>query len=723
MRPDTKEDLKQGFAEARKLQKAGKDEEALSAYGKLIATNPKIPEVHFQVARLFIKNDRPDRAIKHATVATVLRPRIPDVWRLRADVVRTLSDPEEAKKFQDDIGRVKDLDKRLVAELKTGVDLPKKSRPDLGSMPPAKMLSLAELLNSKKWQEAEKLARSLLSIYPDVGALHDVLGVAMSATRRNQEAEQSFQTAIQLDRGLSEPHVHYGRHLLTIDKPELALRHANAALRLSPGQPDALLLRGMIMKKLGRDDYATNDFERALSLHPKNLDAAYALASIYHERKDYVAAEEVIEDILESREAETRFLALGVPLKVELGKPQAALELLKRTRVENDEEKGFIQARIAEIEQTLGNFDAANEAFQRSIQLAPRRGETYRVYLTSKKIELDDPIVSEMMSLWQDDTMNDFSRANLGFALGKVMEDNKSYNRVFEFLHPANAMIASTDPYDMDRRKELQDKIHASLDSVDWSNVTLESESSFAPIFVTGMPRSGTTLVEQIISSHSRVSGGGELAFGVRQALEAIKRNEGPFRPLSDIHKSELEELANKYQAYVGKIAEPNDHTTDKSIQVYEYVGILKMAMPRARFVIVRRDPRDNLLSIYKNIFPAGGHMYSYNLKACAHYYKLFENAVNFWRERTPDWFYEIQYEDLVANPEEETRKLIDAVGLEWEDQCLEFHKNDRRVRTLSVYQVRQPMYKSSTKAWERYRDDLTELFDALGPEYMDAAE
>ena len=101
----------------------------------------------------------------------------------------------------------------------------------------------------------------------------------------------------------------------------------------------------------------------------------------------------------------------------------------------------------------------------------------------------------------------------------------------------------------------------------------------------------------------------------------------------------------------------------------------------------------------------------------------MFESSVDFWRERTPDWFYEVQYGDLVANPEEETRKLIDAVGLDWEDQCLEFHKNDRRVRTLSVYQVRQPMYKSSTKAWERYRDDLGELFEALGPEYMDAAE
>jgi hypothetical protein len=143
-------------------------------------------------------------------------------------------------------------------------------------------------------------------------------------------------------------------------------------------------------------------------------------------------------------------------------------------------------------------------------------------------------------------------------------------------------------------------------------------------------------------------------------------------------------------------------------------MGIIKAALPNAKFVVVRRDPRDNLLSIYKNQFVEGTHRYAYDLGDLGAYYKTFVDMIDFWHKTSPGLFYEIQYEDLIADPETQARALIDACGLEWEDDCMNFHQNKREVKTLSVYQVRQPIYSSSVKAWQRYETELQPLFEAL---------
>ena len=138
------------------------------------------------------------------------------------------------------------------------------------------------------------------------------------------------------------------------------------------------------------------------------------------------------------------------------------------------------------------------------------------------------------------------------------------------------------------------------------------------------------------------------------------------------------------------------------------------LALPNSRIIVVRRDPRDTLLSIYKNRFPEGTHLYAYDLRDLANYYATFVEMVEFWRSETPDWFTEVEYETLVANPEAESRRLIAAAGLDWEDACLNFHENKRKVDTLSVYQVRQPISGGSVKAWQRYEKELAPMIEVL---------
>src|SRR5690606_18247052 len=235
----------------------------------------------------------------------------------------------------------------------------------------------------------------------------------------------------------------------------------------------------------------------------------------------------------------------------------------------------------------------------------------------------------------------------------------------------------------------------AAFAGMDWHGTRIEGTTDFAPIFVTGMPRSGTTLIEQIIASHSSVTGAGEIGECARAAQVLITDPKNPMK----MHPPAMDEIAGlgrRFETFIRERFPESDRITDKSIQTYMYLGLVKLALPKSRFVIVRRDPRDNLLSIYKNKFPDDTHLYAYDQRDLAKFYGTFVDMIDFWRERVPDWFYEVQYEDLVANPEEETRKLIAACGLEWEDACLSFHENKRKVETLSVYQVRQPITKAS---------------------------
>ena len=210
------------------------------------------------------------------------------------------------------------------------------------------------------------------------------------------------------------------------------------------------------------------------------------------------------------------------------------------------------------------------------------------------------------------------------------------------------------------------------------------------------------------------MSGGGELGNGntiIKQGLERLGLDF--VRKDAEI-EADLKELGQRIIESYERNFDGKEVLTDKAINSYRYIGFYKKVLPETKIIVVRRDPMDNLFSIYKNSFIRGTHLYSYSLEGLAETYINFRKFLVQWEELCPGSFYQIKYEDLVDNTEEEARKLVAAAGLEWEDACLEFYKNERSVRTLSVYQVRQPIYKSSVKSWERYKDHLEPLRQML---------
>ncbi|TCO69599.1 tetratricopeptide repeat-containing sulfotransferase family protein [Rhodovulum euryhalinum] len=486
----------------------------------------------------------------------------------------------------------------------------------------------------------------------------------------------------------------------------LRARHADSAVLAD--------IHGTVLNRLGRPDAARAAFAEALRLAPELVEAALHLGEAHLAARDYAAAADAFSRAIALGQTRPQtFEALARALE-RAGRPEDALAAHDRA-VAAAPDRPEVHGRRAILLQQMGRFQEAEAGFRRSIDLDPTNGEPFRLLVKGRRIGADDPLVAEMAALWDRPDLSDHSRMNLGFALAKAMEDAGQPDRIFAYLHPANALMRKLYPYDIAERRAEIDALKAAVADTDFTARRVAGVTDYAPIFVTGMPRSGTTLVEQILASHSRVTGGGELGFVAGEAMRLMSDGAGGLRPLSGLGDREIAEFGHAVEAHLRMRLPGSDIVTDKSIQTYMVAGLVRLALPNARIVVVHRDPRDTCLSIYKNIFAEGTHRYAYDLRDLGLYYRMFVEVIDFWRARLPDGFHEIRYENLIADPEPQARALVAAGGLAWEDGCLDFHKTERRVATLSLHQVRQPIYATSMKAWERHADELAPLIEALG--------
>lgn len=369
---------------------------------------------------------------------------------------------------------------------------------------------------------------------------------------------------------------------------------------------------------------------------------------------------------------------------------------------------------IATIYKNLGRFDRAKACYRRCIELHPEAmAQGYLNLATTCRYSDYDDDVRAMEAAHATTTPNSLARRYLSFALGKVFDDLKDYDRAFDYFHEGN-QIASTSmpPMNMESAEGFHRKIRDRMDAAFFNRHEHAGISDNTPIIVTGLPRSGTTLVEQILASHSQVFGGGET-----QQLTAIVNGAGqensthaPFPDNIDLlGPVEFQDMATKYIASLKSIGGDRPRITDKSIFNYLFIGLIRVMLPNAKVIICRRDVRDMGLSLYQKDL-GGAYSWSYDLDQIRRFYGYFDNLTQHWTEHLPDNVFTIQYEDLIADPEHHIRALLTHCDLDFEPECLAFYDTDRVVMTESRDQVRRPIYKSAVGRWKHYRQHLGPL-------------
>ncbi|MEM9032244.1 MAG: tetratricopeptide repeat protein, partial [Pseudomonadota bacterium] len=585
-------------SKAMELMAARKDEDALTIFGQIVDFNPNIAEVHFQVARIFLRNDRLSRALTHIRAAVRLKPGIGDIWKVYADLIRTLSDPEAQGTFRT---ALKDapLEKREKRLLSTSVDFTGRQTAPLSGTPPKAFAAMVAALTSGDSSRAQSLAKAELKRNPKAPAVTTVLAAAQLAQGRLKEAEASCQDALALDPRYAEAHATLARILRATQRISDCVAACNRALRLSPGLPAALRMRADCCMEVGRREDAQRDFESLIAIDPKTEDNYVAYIRFLHGEKEYFQAIDIARRAIKRGVGGFALKNVFAQALDEAGRSEEALKVFEEA-VALVPESGDAIGRIALLKQSLGRFDEAMSDLRRAIAIDPTNGSLHRIYLTSQKLDADDPLVASMEAKFLDDKIPPIRRTHFGFALAKAAEDQKRFDQVFGYLNPANALMREEFPYDIAARVTFVDQLIAACKDFDWLGAPTASKSDFAPIFVTGMPRSGTTLVEQIIASHSRVTGGDEVGVASKWALQLLSRDGEEPITFDELPGGALERVADRFEAYMRALLPGSDLVTDKAIQSFTSIGLLKRAMPKAKIVVVRRDPRDNLLSIYK---------------------------------------------------------------------------------------------------------------------------
>jgi tetratricopeptide (TPR) repeat protein len=612
-------------------------------------------------------------------------------------------------------------------------------------------IAARELFHRGQFAAAERASRTFLIDHPRHAGAHCDLGMALMRQKRITESINAFEAALTIAPGLLPALEALGSLYGETNRPADAVRCLDRLLAVMPVSPGAHIhhyLRGRALLRLGRKPEAAAAFEAALSLRPDYVGAWEMLGIVNgdlgrpHEAlrcferlcalrpssapaHDYCGMalvlmrqyEEAIERFRKAIKLDPRFLRarsnLGEPLSA-LGRNEEALAAYEGV-LEIDPQNAMAETGRGDVLQILGRIDEAAAAYERAIALSPRKPTPYRRLLQVRTVaNADDPALKVLQDMVTDAAkMTDTDGVELHLALAKAYRDLDCKDLAFKHLIEGNRLKRHTLAYDETAAlADLRTTADVFTPDVMRAKAGL-GDSSEQPVFVIGMPRSGTSLVEQILASHSQVFGAGELAiFGQLTAQRFGRRLENLSTGLSG---ENLRQLGADYAARIAAKAPDAKRIIDKMPINFRFAGLIHLALPKARIVHMMRDPMDTCFSCYCQTF-LGELNFAYDLGELGRYYKAYAALMAHWRTVLPaETMLEIRYETLVENFEAEARRLIGFCGLAWEDRCLRFHETKRAVRTASAVQVRRPLYHEAIGRWKDYAQQLEPLRAALG--------
>ncbi len=542
------------------------------------------------------------------------------------------------------------------------------------------------------------------------------LAEAYRANGRLEEAVSAFGKALDLSPDDADARFNLGCALTEMGDLVGAAENFRKAVMARPDEASYLIRLGETLLELGAWPEAERHFRAALALDPTHSGAMVGLAG-------------ALMMTGRSEEAETlyREAGAGAPLDAELhlrigrallehGRPSLAGDTLKHA-ASLDPRSALTHVHHARALQEQGRFDEAIAGYEEALALNPEQAEAHYGLAGSRKFSGGDPEISRLESLLESGPPENAARAALGFSLAKMYDDAGHTEQAFERYAEANALMAAQNPFN---GPAFVDAVSEVIETFSAGFFAARADFGVADeraIYILGMPRSGTSLVEQILASHADIFGGGErqeirqLIAGLPLELESQAAFPGSVGSMDRAHSRRLgERLANLLQNLAPEAA----RVTDKMPNNFLRLAFIALIFPKARVIHCRRDALDTCLSCFFQFFDRGQE-FTYDLADLGLYFRQYERLMRHWHEVLPLEMIDMSYERLVAHQEEESRRLIDFCGLDWDPNCLAYHRSARSVRSASVWQVRQPIYKSSVEKWRAYEKHLDPLKKALG--------
>ena len=436
--------------------------------------------------------------------------------------------------------------------------------------------------------------------------------------------------------------------------------------------------KGILFRLINNNSDAIINFNEAINIEPSNAAFYTNLGATYYEEDDFILAEE-------------NYLK--------------ALELNPNEHI--------TYHNLGNLKNAQKDFDSANKYYSLCLKKNNSFYDSFHSLIKNNSITKNDERVQFYLDRLENGYLDDQSVSTLGFAFGNFYEQIQNFEESFKYYKIANDAYKKNEIFDYKLTKELF-KDFKKLPKRDDQKITTSYKEDISPIFIIGLPRSGSTLVEQIISNHSLVQGLGEIPYFSKIIhQETIDKNIKLPLEISCLSTEEISRIRNDYLNKVHRLTDVDNTFTDKNLSNFMNINNIFTVFPNAKIIHVKRDVLDQCFSMYSVRF-TGNHPYTYDLESLGKYYRLYEDLMSHWNKIYPELIYEITYENLVNDIEYETKAMLKYCGLNFEQNCLSFHENKRPVKTASVYQVRQKMYSSSIKRSNNFLKELDPLISAL---------
>ncbi len=604
-------------------------------------------------------------------------------------------------------------------------------------------------------RSAERSYRKILSLSAGHCDANNLMGLLCIQTRRPELAATHIQRALKSDPDNAQSHYNLGIACKDLGRLEDAERHFRRTVKLAPDNIEAMNSLGNSLRLRGQDEAAGKWFKQILARQPRHSGALCNLGYLMNKQQRFKSAEDYLHKALANQPNMAEAMnGLGEVLIAQAKNEPARTYLRQAVEISGsyadawnnlgvaNQKLGFMQQALAAFEKATalrpvdarawtnlgltreqtGALDEAADNYRSAIK-ADRHFADAHFYLAHLRTHTStNDEIEAMEILIRDRPIEDKDAMQLAFGLGCALESAGDYSRAFHYMGEGHRIQSQGQEFKLATETERFARIKNIFNRKLMDRITVPGVYDDRPMLVAGMPRSGTTLVEQVLASHPQVHGTGESMALAGVANRLSNDANLPFPSgLEPFRKDRLQVEAQQYLKQLCTGAENATRITDTTPMNFLYTGLAACLLPGARFIHCLRDPLDNCLSIYRQLL-TGPQGFEHKLEDLGGYYRLHVDLLSHWRKLLGDRIYILQYENLVLEPEAEIRRLLDFCGLEYNERCLAFHETDRVVRSPSAGQVRQALYTTSVGAWKRYESSLQPLKDALGDQIIQGA-